>query len=55
MDDTETVTVPRWALEFVLDKADFCDAGPPGEGWYSGCMREAKAALEAALEVSAET
>lgn len=33
MDESETVTVPCWALAFVMDNADFLDDGPLGEGW----------------------
>jgi hypothetical protein len=49
MDKTEMVSVPRWALEFVMERADFWDSGPPGEGWPSDKMVEATEALEAAL------
>ena len=49
-DDQKTVTVPRWALQFVMDYACFQDRGPDGEGWRSDEMERATDALERALE-----
>lgn len=49
MDESETVTVPCWALAFVMDNADFLDDGPLGEGWKSPEMKRAMEALEGAL------
>lgn len=46
----EDVTVPRWALQFVMDHADFWDEGPRGEGWRSAAMEQATNALEEALK-----
>lgn len=48
------VTVPRWALEFVMDRADFVDEGPRDEGWRSYEMKRATDALEAALNAVGE-
>lgn len=45
----EMLEVPRWALEFILENANFQDAGGWPEGWPSDKMEKAKAALEAAL------
>ena len=45
----ETVIVPRWALEFVLENASFQDCGPFGQGWPSQEMEKATKALETAL------
>ena len=42
----ESVSVPRWALEFVLENANFQDAGPCPEGWSSPQMEKAIKALE---------
>ncbi len=50
MTDEPTVTVPRWALQFVMDNACFWDKGPTGEGWRSEEMRRATDELEKALE-----
>jgi len=49
MDETKTVTVPRWALEFIMQNASFWDEGPAGEGWSSPEMARATEALEVAL------
>jgi len=46
----ETVIVPRWALEFVLENASFQDQGPFGQGWPSQEMEKAIKALEALIE-----
>lgn len=43
------VCVPRAALDFVLENANFCDEGPAGEGWSSPEMDSAFLALNAAL------
>ena len=48
MDDS--VSVPRWALEFVLENANFQDEGPPGEGWRSDEMEKAVSALTERLQ-----
>ncbi len=48
-DETITVEVPCWALNFVLDHADFCDRGPAGEGWSSAKMECAVKALTEAF------
>jgi len=49
-DETETVPVPSWALEFILDRTWLlCDAGPSGEGWQSDRMTAAIKALEVAM------
>ncbi len=45
-EDAETVTVPRWALAYILDHADFDDRGPYQEGWRSTKMQQAVDALE---------
>lgn len=45
----DKVEVPRWALEFVLDRGIFQDEGPAPEGWTSDEMRRSLDALEAAL------
>ena len=50
MTDEPAVTVPRWALQFVMDNACFWDKGPPGEGWRSDEMSRATDELEKALE-----
>ena len=47
MDDS--VSVPRWALEFVLENANFQDEGPTGEGWCSDEMEKAVSALNDSL------
>jgi hypothetical protein len=47
---TDTVVVPRWALEFIMENAHLCDRGISDEGWPSPRMREAEAAIEAALK-----
>lgn len=49
MDKAEMITVPRWALDFVMENADFWDEGPQGEGWRSQEMVEATEALEKAI------
>jgi hypothetical protein len=49
----DMITVPRWALEFILQHADFADEGPYGEGWCSEEMSRAQEALERALKISA--
>lgn len=41
MPHTETVLVPRWALEFILENGCFQDVGPHPEGWSSEAMRRA--------------
>lgn len=41
----ESVSVPRWALEFVLENANFQDEGPWPEGWPSPQMEKAIKAL----------
>lgn len=46
----ETVEVPRWALEFILEHGCFQDEGPYPEGWASDEMRIALSALTVALE-----
>jgi hypothetical protein len=48
-DTAVSVSVPRWALEFVMDRGTFQDKGPWGEGWASPEMRRAKDAIESAL------
>jgi hypothetical protein len=47
----ETVTVPRWALEFILRGGYFWDDGPSGEGWPSPEMDRALEALNSALSL----
>jgi hypothetical protein len=55
MTKEETVTVPRWALEYVLDNAGFFDGRTVGGGdWASPEMTRAKDALDAALEKAAK-
>jgi hypothetical protein len=49
MTDTEVGTVPLWALKFILDKGEFCDCGPHGEGWPSEHMKDALRAIEDAV------
>ena len=46
----DKVEVPRWALAFILENAQFQDEGPPGEGWASVKMAGAVKALEEAME-----
>lgn len=43
--DPKAVTVPRWALEFVLNNGKFWE----DESWPSGEMEDALAALRKAL------
>lgn len=50
-DETRTVTVPLWAIKFIIDHADLCDDGPYGEGWRSEKMALAQEAVEAAMEM----
>lgn len=49
MSDTATVTVPRWAVEFILERGNFQDEGPWGEGWPSAKMQKSLDALDEAL------
>jgi hypothetical protein len=51
---TDMVEVPRWALDFVMMRASFEDAGPHGEGWPSDEMQRAMDALNAALNAEPE-
>lgn len=37
---------PKQAWEFIVDNADFCDQGPPGQGWRSDKMKEAQRIME---------
>lgn len=46
----ETVEVPKWALEFILDNGCFQDKGPMPEGWASDEMRKALDQLNKAIE-----
>lgn len=48
-DTLKMVSVPRAALEFVLENASFWDCGPSDEGWPSPEMRAAEDALRNAL------
>lgn len=48
----DMISVPRWALEFILQHADFADEGPYGEGWRSEEMRRAQEALENAVLIT---
>jgi hypothetical protein len=43
----DVVSVPRWALEFILRRGCFLDDGPAPEGRPSPEMREALEAIEA--------
>jgi hypothetical protein len=49
----DMISVPRWALEFILERADFADRGPAGQGWSSEEMKRAQEALEKAFKISA--
>jgi hypothetical protein len=50
MTKEETVKVPRWALQYVLDNAGFNDEKNPwGKDSTSPEMKRAKDALDAAL------
>lgn len=48
--DMSLVSVPKWALEFVLERGSFQDEGPVPEGWSSTEMDAAIKLLEAALK-----
>ncbi len=48
-EDIDLVTVPRWALTYVLEHAAFDDEGPYEEGWRSEKMKRAVDALEESL------
>jgi hypothetical protein len=54
MTEEETVTVPRWALQYVLDNALFWDEGEPSGGFRSRKMERAKNALDEAMEKAAK-
>lgn len=47
---TTKVTVPLWALKFILENANFRDEGLGGGGWESDEMCRARIALEQAME-----
>jgi hypothetical protein len=47
---SETVTVPKWALEYILEEADFANCGPTGAGWRGTAMKEAVRVIEKAME-----
>jgi hypothetical protein len=49
----DVVSVPRWALEFIMENASLCDEGVSQEGWPSAKMRKAREAVEAALQCEA--
>jgi len=49
-ENSSTVAVPRWALEFVMLHGDFCDRGPRDQGWPSEEMERALKAIEGAME-----
>ncbi|WP_146090445.1 hypothetical protein [Rhodopseudomonas palustris] len=49
---SETVSVPRWALQFIMENANFQDEGPVGDGWPSQQMSAATAALDDALKAA---
>jgi hypothetical protein len=48
--DIKMISVPLWALEFIMAHADFVDDGPVGEGWKSDEMNRAIEALENAIK-----
>jgi len=54
-DVNDTITVPRWAAEFIMENASFQDEGPFGEGWRSAAMKRATDAIEQALANRAAT
>jgi len=45
----ETVAVPRWAIEFILENCSLCDMGVRDEGWSSAKMKQAQETIEQAL------
>lgn len=45
---TETIVVPLWAVEFILDNASLADEADAGVGWLSPKMQQARNELEAA-------
>lgn len=47
--DLETVTLPRWAIEYILDNATLWDEGPAAAGWKSNWMSIAHNVIERAL------
>ena len=47
------VSVPRWALEFIMANANLSDEGPSGEGWPSAEMEKARDAITRSLETRA--
>lgn len=48
---TRTITLSAEHWQRIVDALDTCyDEGPPGEGWQSGELSSATAALNAALE-----
>jgi hypothetical protein len=48
-DDTATVTVPLWALSFVMENADLADEGSYEFVYRSEGMKTAVAAIEEAI------
>jgi len=51
----EFVTVPRKAIELILDRGCFQDEGPDGEGWASPDLRAAIDQIKAAMGAEVET
>lgn len=49
LSDTATVTVPRWALEYLMEHGRFEDEGPVDYPFMSKEMREAHEAVSDAL------
>lgn len=47
---TTEVTVPLWALKFILENANFRDEGLGGGGWESDEMGRSRIALEQAMK-----
>jgi hypothetical protein len=46
----DVVSVPCWALKFILDHGCFQDDGPFPEGWSSPAMKHALEAIDAAIK-----
>lgn len=49
-DASAMVSVPRWALEFIMENAEFLDRGPDREGFRAFKMQYAAWAMKDGLD-----